>query len=369
MGTHLGQQLKQNKSQRMTNSGKKEFEKFDAEKTPYSLNRAAIVRIFHIHYRLQAGVFPNKRTLSEELEISEETIKRDIECMRNDLHFPMDYNDKEHGWYYTEKMDKFPVITLTSKDMFGLFMLDELLKQYEGTPLYAPLRMLLDKVVDFVSPNARFSLDNFETVASWRPVAGNEVDFKKFETIQYAIENQRVVKTMYRRHNSREEYERYLMPYCWALVDYRWYVLADAPGRGKVHTYVLPRISNPEITKDTFEKPPGWTPNEVLGGAFRAMGGTEKHNIVIDFDTWSTDIVCDRKWHPTQKFEIREDGTSRMTMQIDSLEEVKCFLMGHIDHFEVIEPAALNAEIDCAVLRMARKRGLMPAAPDEGNVA
>jgi hypothetical protein len=45
--------------------------------------------------------------------------------------------------------------------------------------------------------------------------------------------------------------------------------------------------------------------------------------VVIEFDAWGADLVRGRQWHSSQVLNDRPDGGARLTMLLNSLEEIE----------------------------------------------
>ena len=70
-----------------------------SSRTDRDLNRATLHRIHKIFERIRAGDFPNKTKLTAELEVSDKTISRDIDFMRDLMELPIEYDRKKYGYY------------------------------------------------------------------------------------------------------------------------------------------------------------------------------------------------------------------------------------------------------------------------------
>ena len=99
-------------------------------------------RMRRIHEWIGRGKYPNAETMALELEVSARTVKRDIEFMRDRYGLPIAYDEKRYGYYYTKKVDQFPVAAMTEAEMFALLVADKAIAQYHGTPFQKPLRYL-----------------------------------------------------------------------------------------------------------------------------------------------------------------------------------------------------------------------------------
>src|SRR5437867_10699291 len=85
-------------------------------------SRPPLERMLLIHEKLQSGVFPNCSSLASETEVSARTIKRDIDFMKCRLNLPIEYHQKRYGYFYSEKVDRFPSVPVTEADLFALMV-------------------------------------------------------------------------------------------------------------------------------------------------------------------------------------------------------------------------------------------------------
>ena len=77
---------------------KKKYKRTDAPKGQV----AQIKRIQHIHNQIANNKFPNCRSLAKELDVSEMTIHRDMDKLRDDFRAPIEFNYTENGFHYYE---------------------------------------------------------------------------------------------------------------------------------------------------------------------------------------------------------------------------------------------------------------------------
>ena len=95
--------------------------------------RAPMERIYQIHEAVAEGRLPNCSSLAKELEVTAKTIQRDISFMRDRLNLPLHYDERTHGYRYTQDVSRFPVFELQAADIAGLFLAWEALDSVRGT--------------------------------------------------------------------------------------------------------------------------------------------------------------------------------------------------------------------------------------------
>ena len=103
-------------------------------------------RLVFIDQQISAGSYPNCSRLSEGWEVSAKTIQRDIDYLRDELGAPIEYSPMQRGYYYKEQSWRLPAIQLSEGDLFFISVAENVLEQYENTPIRATLRGVFDKI-------------------------------------------------------------------------------------------------------------------------------------------------------------------------------------------------------------------------------
>jgi predicted DNA-binding transcriptional regulator YafY len=62
----------------------------------------AIERLSRLDKELSSNRFPNLKKLSEKLEVSERTVKRDLQILKNEFNAPIESNRRKGGYYYSK---------------------------------------------------------------------------------------------------------------------------------------------------------------------------------------------------------------------------------------------------------------------------
>src|SRR5882757_7737356 len=131
-------------------------------------SRPPLVRMLQLHQQLQAGSFPNCRKLADELEVSTKTIQRDIDFMRDQLGLPIEYDQLQFGFVYTEPVTSFPTIEVSEGEVIALLVAQKALEQYRGTPFEKPLRTAFAKITDGLKDKIGFHLGDVASGISFR---------------------------------------------------------------------------------------------------------------------------------------------------------------------------------------------------------
>lgn len=298
-----------------------------------------------IHVWIKAGKYPNAVGMARDLEVTDRTIKRDIEFMRDSLQAPIEYDELKHGYYYRRDFDFLPVATMTEKEMFALLVADRAIAQYRGMPFQKPLRMAFKKLTGQLDDRERYSLENLGLALSFRPFAPEDADLNVFRVLTKALQERRVLKFEYRNLGTKPSQARRVHPYHMACIDSHWYLFAHDTKREAVRTFALTRLTKPSLTEERFVKPKDFNPDKYLEGSFTVMKGDTEHDVEIEFDAWATDLIRGRQWHSSQTLTDLPDGDARLRMRLNSLEEIDRWIMSWGTHARVIEPAVLRERV------------------------
>lgn len=310
-------------------------------------------RMRRIHEWIKGGKFPNAVTMGRDLEVSDRTVKRDIEFMRDLYGLPIAYDEENYGYHYTQHVDQFPVVAMTEAEMFSLLVADKAIAQYHGTPFQKPLRMAFRKLTGQLDSRERYSLENLGLALSFRPFAPEDADLQAFRVITRALRERRVLEFDYRKLGAKKQERRRVHPYHLACIDNHWYLFAHDEARQALRTFVLTRLANPAATKERFVKPKNFDPDKYLAGSFTVMKGEEQHDVAIEFDAWGADLVRGRQWHSSQVFTDLPDGGARLTMRLTSLEEIERWVLSWGVHARVVGPAALQQRVGTTTAALA----------------
>ena len=92
-------------------------------------------RVFVLDARISRGDYPSYAVLARHCGVSEKTIQRNLEYMRDIMYAPLEYDSTEKGWHYTDKTFSLPAQFGSKHDLQALLVLGEVISQYASTPL------------------------------------------------------------------------------------------------------------------------------------------------------------------------------------------------------------------------------------------
>ena len=312
-------------------------------------------RMMRFHQLLQNKEYPNCTAVAREFEISTRTIKRDVDFMKCRLNLPIEYDSRRYGYYYSKPVEQFPNVSVTEAEVFALLVAHKAVAQYQGTALQKPLDTAFRKLTGQLDQSARFTLGNLDQALSFRPFAPGDTDLAAFRALTTALRENRAVRFSYRNLGAKTALQRHVQPHHLACIDNHWYLFAFDVDRQAMRTFVLTRLSKLELTKKRFTRQRSFNPDEYLRGSFTVFKGKEDYEVVMDFDVWATDLIRGRKWHPSQEFMELPNGSSRLRMRLNNIEEMEQWVLSWGLHATVVRPAELANRIRQTVAGLATR--------------
>jgi predicted DNA-binding transcriptional regulator YafY len=323
--------------------------------TPGPVKRRALGRMKKILGLLQEGKYPNCTTVAAELEVSVRTAARDLDCMRDDLELPIEYDDQRHGFYLTRPVQGLPIVPLTSKELFSVCVAHKAIEHYRGTALEKPLELAFKQFASRLDDDERFTLQSLDEVLSLRPFAPDDADLRLFELVTRSLTERRAMQFQYRKPGERRTEQRLVHPYHLFEFGNRWYVLAHDVRRHAIRTFVLGRMREATVTNEKFQVPPGFDPRQHFATSLGVMSGQGDYRVVIEMDPWLTDVLRGRRWHPSQEIVELPDGRSQLRLRLSGLEEIEQYVLSWGTHATVAEPRELVQRVATTAQNLATR--------------
>lgn len=310
------------------------------------VGRNATERLLAIHQLIFAKRYPNTARLAREFEVSQKTVKRDVEWMRVHWELPIEYDRERHGYFYSREVKQLPgVPTITEAEMFALLVAHKAVEQYSGTPFHKPLQMAFGKLSGQLDDQERYTLQDGDEVLSFRPFAPEATDMARFEIVARGIQQRRALRFQYRKPGEKNTSGRHVQPYHLTCNDNRWYVIGYDVDRGDMRTFALARMNGGAVLSEPFQKPKEFNVAQHLRGSLTVMSGRGDFDVVIEFDAWATDQLRGRLWHSSQQVTELPGGESRLRMRLSGLEEVERWVLSWGAHATVIQPQLLAERV------------------------
>jgi len=308
------------------------------------MKKFTLGRLFRIYEKIREGTFPNVEYLSKEEEVSERTIKRDIQTLKYTLDAPISYSKSRNGYYLTKNWE-FPFPELSTGEILTLFIANNLLKDLKGTPLYET-GLTLSKKLEKLLPE-RVSIKDRE-IEEMLSISFQPIKIKKdivdiFDKLFNSIRERNSVLIKYYTISRDEETERIVDPYHLYNFEGVWYLVAYCHKRGEVRDFALDRINEITVLKEKFNFKEDFNIKEYLQKSFRIYKGNEDEFTLL-FDPYQAKWIKERIWHNSQKISENPDGSLILKIK-GNKEEIKRWIIGYGKHVLVLEPESFREEI------------------------
>jgi predicted DNA-binding transcriptional regulator YafY len=305
-------------------------------------------RLLFIDKKIHEGKYPNCSSLAEEWEVSSKTIHRDLDYMRYQLDAPLEYSTQHRGYFYTEENFSLPALSIKESDLFALYLAEELLMQYQGTPLHDRLSSIFKKIedalpekiaIDSSHENTRFTVFAPPSTTICPDVW--EAVFKSLKTldrleIEYHPPGQVLSK-------------RLLDPYHAVRYDGDWYVTGLCHLRKQIRTFSLSRITKASSLERKYTIPSTFDFHKISSSRFGVHWGEAEEHVKIWFSSKVVPYILERKWHPSQEIKYNEDGSLVLSLTIDHLLELKRWVLSWGKEARVIEPEKLVLDLQSEI--------------------
>lgn len=262
-------------------------------------------RLIFIHRKILNGIrlnrLPNCRTLAQEWEsISRRTILRDIDYMKYQLKAPIEYDRKQHGYYYTDETYQMPMLLMRESDIFAIYLADKVLAQYRNTPLYGILEGIFEKLSAGLPDKIKISPPWLDSRLSFLAEPAPKIDPDVWATVFHALFENRVLEITYLTVGDKNTKQRQLEPYHVFGFRGEWYIVAYCHLRQSIRMFAFSRIAHARTTKEKFVTPEDFGFERFIGDHFGVITGSKKHTIRVRFTGKCAVYAKERQWQPDQ---------------------------------------------------------------------
>ncbi len=324
---------------------------FDRKMSKYKPQHS---RLLFIDRKIGEGRYPNCGTLAEEWEVSSKTIQRDLDYMRYQLDAPLEYSAKHRGYFYTEENFKLPAISIKESDLFAIYLAEELLVQYEGTPFYDSLSSVFKKIEDSLPDKIALESPNQNTRFTVFPPPSTSIDHEVWDTVFKSLRALKRLKIEYQPPGKLPT-TRVLDPYHAVRYDGDWYVIGHCHLRNKARTFSLSRIKDASMVEKKFVVPASFNFHQITSSRFGVHWGEAEEHVKIWFSAKVMPYILERKWHPSQKISYNKDGSLILTIIINHTFELKKWVLSWGRDAIILEPEELRYEIQSEISAMSDK--------------
>jgi len=297
-----------------------------------------IDRLFAILLKLQSAPRVTSQELARAFEVSQRTIYRDIAAL-SEMGVPVVALPGE-GYTLMEGF-YLPPLVFTPDEAAALFLGARMLALQADGRLPGDAEQALTKIAHILPDRTRQHVEQLTGVIQFlMPEKRFNLDDPRLLTLQTGILERRLIRLRYHSQSRNETTVRDVEPHELSYSSGSWYVNGYCRLRQGLRGFRLERIEELKLLSETFEP--------------RVLKETpaEKTTVRVRFAHDSARWVRERQHYAFLSEEPSPDGVV-MTYSVDTLTEMKPWIMGWGAAAEVLSPQALRDDIRQESLRVA----------------
>jgi len=308
-------------------------------------NRNVLSRMHRILERIQKGDFPSRPILAGEIEVTQKTIQRDINFMRDFFKHPIEYDRRKFGYYLSRAVSSFPLVQLSQKELVAVFVAQKAIAQYAGTPFEQPLKTAFDKLIAGLDGEMAFAWSELQHSITIKNIEATTASMEIFQNLNLAIQERREIRFMYKKLDTTVFEERHVRPLQLGCINHHWYLFSFCLKRKAIRTFALTRMRTMRVLSATFTEPRNFSASQHLQNSFGVFAGKDVREVTIRFDRFATQLIRERNWHPSQRIKALANDEAEVSFTLSGLEEVESWILSWGAHARVVSPRPLVQRI------------------------
>ena len=317
-------------------------------------NRQMLHRITFIEEEIRNGSYPNSTWLAQEQGVSERTIRRDIQFLK-ECGAPIEFDYAKNGYYFTERSFQLSYHQMTEGELIAVFVARQISDSLQGTPFEKPFQQALDRLSEFLSDSISVNLQELTNMLSVTPSVITEQDVSVFAILSEGLRTRQSVEMRYWSAHRNEESVRLIDPWHITHLEKTWYVIGFCHTRQEPLMFAVHRVKEANVTNNCFALPEDFNISEYLGDSFRGVRGEGKsQKIHLRFRPDIAGRIQERIWHQNQELTILEDGSLEMHLSVSDFADLKRWILWWGSDCEILEPDQLREELISEIQSMSK---------------
>ncbi len=321
--------------------------------------KSQFARLMELDRGIRAKKYPNCLTFAVDWEVSQKTVQRDIDFLRDSCGAPMAYDRERKGFFYENDTWMLPSVMLSEGELLAVLLGAKALEQYIGTPAGKQLEHIFSKLAEMLPDKIALRPEQLYGGFTFRGPPAKPVDADVWSTVVQGVLRQQTLRIRYQSFetpNDQKPKESLMNPYHIANLQGEWYVFGVYDGHDDVRQLALPRFRSASLTDRHFVIPADFDAQRLLAATFgRFVGDGKTHRVRLLFDKEVADWITERLWHPVQEIRTRKGGAVELEFHAAGLFEVQRWVLSWGSQVRVMAPAELVRSVADEIGRMAVK--------------
>jgi predicted DNA-binding transcriptional regulator YafY len=297
--------------------------------------------------------------LKDELEVSEASVKRDLEFLRDRMGCPLEWDRSKRGYVIRDEQDdggrfELPGVWFDSSEAFALLAMLHLVEGVQPglleehiSPLKSRLRAILAKGTTSARP-----LEHKLRLVHFAP---RKVEPSHFQVIAGALLEGKRLELTYWNRDRKERTQRTLSPQ--KLVHYRenWILDAWCHMRHGLRSFALEAIELVRVLDEQAIEVSQQELDEHFRAGYGIFAGPARHRARLKFTAERAQWVSKETWHHDQTSSVEADGSYLLEVPYANDQELVMDLLRHSPEVEVLAPVELRRKLHTALCAAASK--------------
>ncbi len=302
-------------------------------------------RLLQLDALLRSGQRQTANSLAVALEVSERTIRSDLDFLRDRYEAPISCTRKQ-GYHYTDPNWRLPSIPLTQGELFALTLGARMLASYSGSAYREQLQSAIEQLAKRLPEQTWVDLQQLtDDAVMFRVGAELDLDPDIWHTLEQACQKKQRVWIRYATPG-KDISERQVDPYVLHFSRSNPYVTGWCHKRCEPRWFRVDRIQEIKLLDQRFEVDPTFDREAHFASAFQHEVGGVPQEMVIWFDSPTAPYIRERRWHPTQQLEEHPDGSLTLRLVVRGINEVKRWVLFYGKGARVLGPPQLVAMVN-----------------------
>ncbi|PJJ57278.1 putative DNA-binding transcriptional regulator YafY [Mumia flava] len=289
---------------------------------------------------LQTHRFWTGPELAERLAVSERTLRRDVDRLR-DLGYPVDATRGVAGGYQLQAGASLPPLLLGDDEAVAIAVGLRSSASAQSPGLDEASVRALSKIVQVMPPRLRRRVKAIQDFAVPGPFSGPTLDAELLATLAQACRDDERIEIVYRRRDA-ERSRRTIEPHRLVSRRTRWYLIAYDLTRGDWRTFRVDRIGEARATGARFRQRdlPAEDAAAYLESSIASAAEAASTRVEVIVEAPAGQVGAAVRWWG--EVEPEGDERCRLRMRVDTFDWVVYVLAAVGAPFEVVTPGALR---------------------------
>jgi predicted DNA-binding transcriptional regulator YafY len=309
-------------------------------------------RLLEIDRLLRSPERHTANSLAAVLEVSERTVRNDLDFLRDRYNAPIE-SDRQRGYFYSDPNWRLDSVPLTKGELFALTLGARMLAAYSGSAYATELKSAIEQLSCRIPEQTWVNLQGLANEqVLFRAGAEIDLDPEIWHKLETACQQKRRTRMHYYTAGRNAFSERKFDPYVLHFSRNNPYVTGFCHSRQEPRWFRVDRIQAIELLDETFEVDARFDPKDHFELVFQHEAGGVPTQISIWFDASTAPYIRERRWHPTQQIDEHPDGALTLHFVARGLNEVKRWILFYGKGAKAIAPPELVAMVKDEVVAL-----------------